>query len=122
MPASLRPGSPFPLGPTLHHDGVNFAVFSAHATKVELCLYDGAKLNKETRIPLPECTHQVWHGFVPGIKAGQVYGYRVHGPYEPEKGHRFNPHKVLLDPYAKAMGRPLVRWGPSLFGYRSGAS
>lgn len=114
---ALRPGTPYPLGATLTQDGVNFALFSAHAEKVELCLFDSADGNKETRIELPERTNQVWHGFVPGIKAGQLYGYRVHGPYKPEEGHRFNPNKLLLDPYAKAIGRPLTEWSPSLFGY-----
>jgi glycogen operon protein len=89
---------------------------------MELCLFSGPKLHKEVRIPLKERTHQVWHGFVPGLKAGQVYGYRAHGPYEPEQGHRFNPNKVLLDPYAKAIGRPMPRWGSSLFGYRTDAA
>ncbi|WP_009964358.1 glycogen debranching protein GlgX [Verrucomicrobium spinosum] len=118
----IRPGIHFPLGATAGLDGTNFAIYSAHATRMELCLFDGPKLQRETRISLPECTDHVWHGFVPGVKAGQVYGYRAHGPYEPEMGHRFNPQKVLLDPYAKAIGRPMVRWGPSLFGYRTGAA
>nr|WP_218280088.1 hypothetical protein [Verrucomicrobium spinosum] len=108
----IRPGIHFPLGATAGLDGTNFAIYSAHATRMELCLFDGPKLQRETRISLPECTDHVWHGFVPGVKAGQVYGYRAHGPYEPEMGHRFNPQKVLLDPYAKAIGRPMVRWGP----------
>ena len=114
----IRPGKPHPLGSTPTKDGVNFSVFSANATKVELCFFDGPKHQKETRITLPECTNQIWHGLIPGIQAGQLYGYRVHGPYKPEEGHRFNANKVLLDPYAKAIGRPLVRWGPEVFGYR----
>jgi isoamylase len=115
---TVRPGKPVPLGPTLEPDGVNFALFSANASKVELCLFteDGA----ETRLTLPECTNQVWHGFVPNIKPGQKYGFRVHGPYEPQHGQRFNPNKVLIDPYARAMGRKLTKWSPELFGYTTG--
>ncbi len=116
-PIKVLPGSPAPLGPTLDKRGVNFALFSANATKVELCFFDPSQRYAETRITLPECTNQVWHGHVHGIRAGQLYGYRVHGPYEPENGHRFNPNKVLLDPYAKAIGRPLLEWRPELFGY-----
>ncbi|GAA5142354.1 glycogen debranching protein GlgX [Prosthecobacter algae] len=116
LPA-LGHGTPYPLGATFKNGGVNFALFSAHAQKVELCLFDSAEGGQETRIELPECTNQIWHGFVPGLAPGQLYGYRVHGPYEPEKGHRFNPHKLLLDPYAKAIGRPLKAWDPCLFGY-----
>lgn len=119
QPASnvILPGHPVPLGATLQEEGVNFALFSAHATKVELCLFDAAKGYEETRMELPEQTNQVWHGFVPGLKAGQLYGYRVHGPYEPQNGHRFNPNKLLLDPYALSIGRPLKEWKPELFGY-----
>lgn len=113
----LGPGRPYPLGATLRDGGVNFSLFSAHAEKVELCLFDQAEGGKETRIELPECTNQVWHGFVPGIEAGQLYGYRVYGPYDPATGHRFNPHKLLLDPYARAIGRPLKEWNAALFGY-----
>lgn len=110
-------GHPYPLGATLQEGGVNFAVFSENADKVELCLFDSAEGGKETRIELTERTNYVWHGHVSGIQAGQLYGYRVHGPYLPEHGHRFNPNKLLLDPYAKAIGRPLKQWGPELFGY-----
>jgi glycogen operon protein len=99
---------------------VNFALFSEHATKIELCLFESADADKESqRIVLPEHTDQVWHAYLPDVLPEQLYGYRVHGPYEPEKGHRFNPHKVVLDPYAKAIGRPL-RWDDSLFGYKVG--
>ncbi len=115
----IRPGSPTPLGPTVEAEGVNFALFSANATKVELCLFD-PQSHEETRIELPECTNQVWHGFVPGAQPGQLYGYRVHGPFEPQNGHRFNPNKLLLDPYARAIGRPLKEWKPELFGYIQG--
>jgi len=96
------PGRPYPLGATWDGAGVNFALFSEHATKVELCLFDSADAAKEARrIELKEQTDQVWHCYLPDGLPGQLYGYRVHGPYEPAKGHRFNPNKVLLDPYAK---------------------
>lgn len=117
---SIGHGTPYPLGATIKKDGVNFALFSAHAEKVELCLFDKAEGGQETRIELPECTNQIWHGFIPGIGAGQLYGYRVYGPYEPERGHRFNPNKLLLDPYARGIGRPLQEWDPCLFGYTLG--
>src|SRR3954471_23864316 len=114
------PGSPYPLGANWVGTGVNFALFSAHATKVELCLFDRPDATQETaRIPLPEKTAMIWHGFLPDVRPNQIYGYRVHGPYEPAAGHRFNPHKVVLDPYAKAIGRPL-HWDDSVFGYRIG--
>lgn len=102
----------------MQESGVNFALFSANATKVELCLFDPDEGYAETRLTLPECTNQVWHGLVPDLKPGQLYGYRVHGPYEPQNGHRFNPNKLLLDPYARAIGRPLQEWKPELFGYQ----
>ena len=102
----IWPGRPYPLGATWDGAGVNFALFSEHATKVELCLFDSPDATKESqRITLPEQTDQVWHGYLPDVQPGQLYGYRVHGPYEPAKGHRFNPNKVVLDPYAKAIGR-----------------
>lgn len=100
--------------------GVNFALFSAHATAVELCLFDSPDSTSESaRIRLPEQTAQVWHGFLPDIRPNQLYGYRVHGPYEPQNGHRFNPNKVVMDPYAKAVGRT-IRWADEMFGYRVG--
>jgi glycogen operon protein len=108
------------LGATWDGAGVNFALFSEHATKVELCLFDSADAKKESvRIPLPEQTHQVWHAYLPDVVPNQLYGYRVHGPYDPAAGHRFNPHKILLDPYAKAIGRDIT-WSDSLFGYHVG--
>jgi isoamylase len=114
------PGHSYPLGAIWDGAGVNFALFSEHATKVELCLFDGPDDPAEThRITLPEHTDQVWHAYLPDIMPGQLYGYRVHGPYDPAKGHRFNPNKVVLDPYAKALGRDL-RWDDSLFGYKIG--
>ena len=112
------PGKPYPLGATFDGAGVNFAIFSEAATRVELCLFDSVESKKEThRIPLREQTDMVWHGYFPDIEPGQLYGYRVHGPYEPANGHRFNPNKIILDPYSKAIGRDL-HWDDSLFGYR----
>jgi glycogen operon protein len=113
-------GSPLPLGATWDGKGVNFALFSAHATKVEVCLFDPQGRREIERISLPLRTDQVWHGHVDGIRPGQLYGYRVHGPYEPRHGHRFNPNKLLIDPYAgQLFGR--VRWHDAVFGYRLGS-
>jgi isoamylase len=114
------PGQPYPLGATWNGVGVNFAIFSAHATRVELCLFDSADSKKESvRIDLPEQTDMVWHGFLPDARPNQLYGYRVHGPYEPGHGHRFNPNKVVMDPYAKSVART-IQWGDEVFGYRVG--
>ncbi len=112
----LREGLSFPLGATWTGRGVNFALFSANATKVELCLFDMAGTREIERIELPEYTDEVWHGFLPDARPGTIYAYRVHGPYEPEQGHRFNPNKLVLDPYAKAIVGELT-WNPALFGY-----
>jgi isoamylase len=115
------PGIPAPLGATWDGKGVNFALFSEHATQVELCLFELVDAVQEMhRLPLPVCTDHVWHAYLPDVRPGQLYGYRVSGPYAPVQGHRFNPHKVVLDPYAKAIGRE-GRWGDTLFGYRVGA-
>src|SRR6478672_9718183 len=100
-PADVWPGSAFPLGPMWDGTGVNFSLFSEHASHVELCLYD--EHGAEKRIPMTERTAYNWHCYLPDIAPGQRYGYRVHGPYEPEQGHRFNPAKLLIDPYAKAV-------------------
>jgi isoamylase len=110
-------GYPYPLGATWLGNGVNFALFSAHATSVDLCLFDSMEAREENvRIPVIEHTDQVWHIFLPDVRPGQIYGYRVSGPYEPEIGMRFNSSKLLLDPYAKAIaGR--VEWGDEMFGY-----
>ncbi|MFG0295449.1 MAG: glycogen debranching protein GlgX, partial [Maioricimonas sp. JB045] len=114
------PGKPYPLGATWDGRGVNFAVFSEHATRVELCLFDSPSASTESFcIPLRERTDFVWHCYLPDLKPGQLYGYRVDGPYEPHHGHRFNAHKVLMDPYARAVGRRL-RWDDAMFGYRIG--
>ena len=116
----ISEGSPFPRGATLDDTGVNFALFSANATKVELCLFDDKGEREIERIELPEYTDEVWHVHVSGLKAGAVYGYRVHGPYDPENGHRFNPNKLLLDPYARAHVGEL-KWDHAMFGYTIGA-
>jgi glycogen operon protein len=110
-------GEPYPLGATWDGTGVNFALFSQNASQVDLCLFDGQDGNKEiARIRMPEQTDQVWHVYLPGIRPGQLYGYRVHGPYEPQAGQRFNPAKLLLDPYAKAIAGT-IQWSDALFGY-----
>jgi len=115
-----RPGAPYPLGASYDGAGVNFALFSENATAVELCLFGDAEGNDETaRFRLTEQTDQVWHIYLPGIAPGQRYGYRVHGPYEPKSGHRFNPAKLLIDPYAKALDREFSL-DNSLFGYEVG--
>jgi isoamylase len=95
------PGRPFPQGATWDGDGTNFSLFSENAERVELCLFDGE--GSERRIELGDCTSFQWHAYLPGVGPGQRYGYRVHGPYEPERGMRFNPAKMLIDPYAKAI-------------------
>jgi len=111
------PGEPYPLGATWDGEGTNFALFSENGIRVELCLFDEG--GRETRIDLREVTDHCWHGYLPGVGPGQRYGYRVHGPYEPHAGHRFNPAKLLLDPYAKAVEGD-VDWGDELFGYAIG--
>jgi isoamylase len=114
---TIYPGQPYPLGATWDGNGVNFALYSENATAVEICLFDNEDDGEESiREFLPEHSHQVWHGYIPGIKPTQLYGYRVNGPYEPEQGHRFNPHKLLIDPYAKAISG-VINWHHSLFGY-----
>ncbi|MBW3598168.1 MAG: glycogen debranching protein GlgX, partial [Planctomycetes bacterium] len=111
------PGRPYPLGATWDGRGVNFTLYSEFAEKVELCLFDSSEDIKEThRILMREHTDLVWHVFLPDARPGQLYGYRVHGPYDPKNGHRFNPNKVLLDPYAKGIGR-LPRWTDAMHGY-----
>jgi isoamylase len=113
----IREGLPYPRGATWDGKGTNFAVFSAHATGVEVCIFDAAGTREIDRFALPEYTDEVWHGYVPDIHPGAPYGYRVYGPYEPDAGHRFNPNKLLLDPYACAhVGQ--IKWDPALFGYK----
>jgi isoamylase len=113
------PGRPYPLGSTWDGEGVNFALYSEHAEKVELCLFDITGKREILRVPLPEQTDMVWHGYLPEVRPGQLYGYRVFGPYAPEQGHRFNHHKLLLDPYGKQI-QGTIRWSDSHFGYRVG--
>jgi len=115
--ARIRSGLPYPLGATWDGKGVNFALFSANAAKVELCLFDAAGVREIARHTLPECTDEVWHGYLSDARPGTLYGYRVDGPYDPTHGHRFNPHKLLLDPYAKSL-HGSFRWSDALFGYR----
>jgi isoamylase len=116
-PRRIQPGSPSPLGATWDGRGVNFALFSENAEKAELCLFDGGGKRETERIPLPEYTNQIWHGYVAGLHPGQLYGYRVHGPYDPRNGHRFNPHKLLIDPYATVIEGP-IHLTDVHFGYR----
>jgi isoamylase len=114
------PGAPYPLGATWDGEGVNFAIFSEHATAVELCLFDSPEAaESSTVIPMPEATDDVWHVYLPDVRPGCFYGYRVHGPYEPKQGHRFNPAKLLIDPYAKAVSGA-IKWDDELFGYTIG--
>jgi glycogen operon protein len=114
MHLSLWPGKPYPLGATWDGKGTNFALFSEHATQVELCLFDDQE--HETRLPLTEVSNFVWHGYAPFVQPGQRYGFRVHGPFAPLAGHRFNPHKLLIDPYAKAVEGD-IGFGEEIFGY-----
>ena len=115
MVTGLKEGRPFPLGATYDGRGVNFALFSANATKVELCLFEGEE-SEVARVALPEVSDDVWFGYLPGGKPGLHYGYRVHGPYDPENGHRFNPNKLLIDPYAKSLSKSLT-WNALHCGY-----
>jgi isoamylase len=113
--SKIREGLPYPRGATWDGSGTNFAVFSANATKMEVCLFDSS--GKETaRVELPEYTDQIFHGYLPDVGPGTYYGYRAHGRYAPDEGHRFNPNKLLLDPYARAHAGDL-KWDPALFGY-----
>jgi glycogen operon protein len=118
-PVRARPGHSYPLGATWDGAGVNFALFSENATRVELCLFEGPGGRETARIPLSERTDQVWHVFLPGARPGLRYGYRVHGAWEPARGHRFNPAKLLLDPYARAIDGT-IRWDDAVFGYEVG--
>jgi isoamylase len=113
MTNPIEEGLPYPLGAHWSGKGTNFALFSANATKVEVCLFDG---EHETRVVLPEYTDQIFHGYIPDVGPGTFYGYRVYGPYDPANGHRFNPNKLLLDPYARAHAGSLT-WNPAVFGY-----
>jgi isoamylase len=117
FPDRLQAGSSYPLGATFDGLGINFAVFSANAHRIELCLFDPAGRREVTRLTLPEYTDEIWHGYLPGARPGLIYGYRAHGPYEPQHGHRFNPHKLLLDPYARRLTGE-IRSSDAMFGYR----
>ena len=118
--STVWPGKPYPLGATWDGKGVNFALFSEHAEKVELCLFDAKGRHEIQRIPIREQTDQIWHCYLPEARPGWFYGYRVYGPYATgTKGARFNHHKLLLDPYAKAIAGPL-RWSDAQFGYKIG--
>ena len=115
----VETGRPYPLGATWDGGGVNFTLFSANAERVELCLFDADAAHETGRIPLNGPTDQVWHAYLPDARPGIIYGYRVHGPYEPDHGHRFNPNKLLIDPYARAFGGHF-RWTDAHYGYRVG--
>ena len=117
LPETLLPGRPYPLGATWDGLGVNFAVFSAHAERIDLCMFEPSGRHEIARYTLPEYTDEIWHGYLPDAPAGLLYGYRAFGPYDPQRGHRFNPNKLLLDPYARALSGQL-RWSDALYGYR----
>lgn len=117
FPTRLMPGADTPLGASWDGLGVNFAVFSANALRIDLCIFDPSGRREIARFELPERTDEVWHGYLPDARPGLLYGYRAYGPYEPLRGHRFNPHKLLVDPYARALHGQLS-WSDSLFGYR----
>jgi isoamylase len=117
----LSAGSPSRLGASWDGRGTNFALFSANAEKVELCLFDAQGRRELERIELPERSEDIWHGYLNDVSPGQLYGYRVHGPYAPERGHRFNPNKLLLDPYARRLAGRLV-WSDAHFGFRVGSA
>src|SRR6202795_5008260 len=117
-PVKIWLGYPYPLGATWLGNGVNFAIFSETATSVDLCLFDEVEARQENiRIPMTEQTDQVWHVYLPDVRPGQLYGYRVTGPYAPEQGQRFNPHKLLIDPYAKAIAGKITS-PDEVFGYK----
>lgn len=116
---NIKPGRHWPLGATLDAHGANFSLFSAHATSVELCLFDETGRRETHRLALPAKTDDIWHGYLPDVKAGLLYGYRVHGPYDPTSGHRFNHHKLLIDPYARQWSGELI-WNDANFGYQRG--
>ncbi|MDQ3844568.1 MAG: glycogen debranching protein GlgX [Bacteroidota bacterium] len=120
MDTIVYPGHPFPLGATWDGHGVNFAIYAENATGVDLCLFNTNFPDVESvKIRIKERSNHVWHVYVPGLQPGQLYGYRVYGPYEPQNGHRFNPHKLLIDPYAKAIAGT-IQWHDALFGYEVG--
>jgi glycogen operon protein len=115
--SAIEAGAPYPLGASSDGAGTNFAVFSDHAVAIDVCLFDRHGRRETARHRLPECTDGIWHGYVRGVVPGDLYGLRADGPYEPQAGHRFNPHKLLLDPYARQLAGTL-RWTDALYGYR----
>ncbi len=117
LPDTLLPGKPYPVGATWDGLGINFAVFSANATRIDLCLYEATGRHEIARYTLPEYTDEIWHGYLPDAAAGLLYGYRAYGAYDPPRGHRFNPNKLLLDPYARALSGHLS-WSDALYGFR----
>ncbi len=119
MPTNILPGRPYPLGATWDGAGTNFAIYSQHAEWVDLCLFDQPNAPETARIRMPERTTYVWHGYIHGLQPGQLYGYRVHGPFQPNDGLRFNSNKLLIDPYAKALAGQ-VDWKSSIFPYQAG--
>src|SRR5581483_10446892 len=119
MARTIFPGRPYPQGATWDGTGVNFSVYSERATAVELCLFDEIDSKESETISLRECSGYVWHCYLPGIKPGQLYGYRIDGPFDPERGERFNPAKLLIDPYARALAGTLD-WEAPVFGYKLG--
>src|SRR6185369_2481263 len=118
-PGELWNGSPHPLGATWDGEGVNFAIYSRNAERVELCLFDDGGKREIARHALRERTDFVWHGYLPQVRPGQLYGFRVYGPYKPEEGHRFNPHKLLVDPYAHGIVGS-IKWSDANYGYTIG--
>jgi glycogen operon protein len=121
MSTRVWPGQPYPLGASWDGQGVNFALFSQHGTAVDLCLFERGESGSETeRIRMPERTDQIFHCYLPDVRPGQLYGYRVHGPYDPHRGFRFNPAQLLIDPYAKAISGT-IQWSDSLFAYKIGS-
>src|SRR5215216_5111290 len=116
---AVWPGRPYPQGATWDGRGVNFALYSEHAERVQLCLFDDSGKREIQRIDLAERTEEIWHCYLPEARPGMLYGYRVHGPYKPDDGHRFNANKLLLDPYARNIVG-MLRWSDAMFGYRVG--
>jgi isoamylase len=120
MPRIILPGKPYPQGATWDGTGVNFSLYSERATGVDLCFFDELDQEAKEVIPLREVTAYVWHSYLPGVKTGQLYGYRVHGPYDPAHGDRFNPAKLVIDPYARALAGE-TDWNAPMFGYALGS-
>src|SRR6478609_4018970 len=116
MSRTVLPGKPYPQGATWDGMGVNFALYSERAEAVELCFFDDVNTPETEKMMITECSGGVWHGYITAVKPGQLYGYRVHGPHDPEQGLRFNPAKVVIDPYARALAGP-VDWSQPVFGY-----